>query len=288
MAKTRKSPSRLRQERRRTTWTTFHLPEGQSWPQWPRDYTDTFIGPLADVAGCQRVRLGRKVEHPQHAAMIVCERVPRTLSHLKVVFLTCGTTVWESADALKDFQSSAKCRDFLTGLGGEDQSPQRLIGLQWGNGFSFGDEMAGDDLHGRITVTTLTMSNGGCPDHEVMRHALDTALGGFVPADCEDLRGPPMFRWDAMAWEDGGQEDALSGNNGKVAYYLFFRWNGNGASAEREQASASNPEAKESWANALTRAMPPFEAWEQERWDIQVAPCFLCSDDGVDEEEEDT
>lgn len=32
-------------------------------------------GPLADAAGCEEVRLGRKIEDPEQAALIVCECV---------------------------------------------------------------------------------------------------------------------------------------------------------------------------------------------------------------------
>jgi hypothetical protein len=38
------------------------------------------------------------------------------------------------------------------------------------------------------------------------------------------------------------------------------------------------------WVKAVAKAMPPVEAWEQERWDIEVAPCCLDSDDDEDDD----
>ena len=67
---------RLRRERRRVTWTRFHLSRDQDWPRWTKvgnsESDDaTFLGPLAGVEGCERVWLGRQIDDPEKAALIV-------------------------------------------------------------------------------------------------------------------------------------------------------------------------------------------------------------------------
>jgi hypothetical protein len=46
----------IRQERRRVTWTLFHLPREQDWPRWTtagdsKSYDVIFLGPLYPVHG---------------------------------------------------------------------------------------------------------------------------------------------------------------------------------------------------------------------------------------------
>ncbi|KAI0537757.1 hypothetical protein GGR58DRAFT_501952 [Xylaria digitata] len=121
---------------------------------------------------------------------------------------------WESADALKDFQQSPLCGEFLRGLGRESEL---LLSLQYDCGFCMGEiPDQPDDLHSRMTLAIL---NG-----------------------CEDLRVPPAFHWNAYARVDGGQKEQLIAadtGSGRALCYLFFRWNDKGASAEREGASVS-------------------------------------------------
>ncbi|KAH6645286.1 hypothetical protein BKA67DRAFT_541519 [Truncatella angustata] len=139
--------------------------------QWVIEY----LGPLAEVEGCQKVRLGRKVEDPEQAAFIV----PR------------NELVWKSADALKKFQHSSACRELLRGLGYESKSPLQLLSLQWDNGSCLGEEMRrGDDLCGRILLTTLVIPYIGIQDCEVWRRVLFDAFGVFIPKGCEVLHGP--------------------------------------------------------------------------------------------------
>lgn len=80
MAIVKKNIVRLRMEQRRTTWTRFHLPGGQNWPKWTTSYSNTYLGPLTDVPGCEKVRLGRKVEDPEQAVFIICQCAPRLLT----------------------------------------------------------------------------------------------------------------------------------------------------------------------------------------------------------------
>lgn len=67
----------LRRERRRVTWTRFHLPREQEWPTWTTAASNSgsddvaLLGPLAGVEGCEKVWLGRQVDDPGKAALIV-------------------------------------------------------------------------------------------------------------------------------------------------------------------------------------------------------------------------
>ena len=70
------TPTQLRRERRRVTWTRFHLSREQDWPRWTtaggsESDDATFLGPLAGVEGCEKVWLGRQVDDPEKAALIV-------------------------------------------------------------------------------------------------------------------------------------------------------------------------------------------------------------------------
>lgn len=286
MAIAKKGIRHLRREQKRTTWTRFHLPRGQDWPKWMTGRLNTYLGPLADVTGRGKVRLGRKVDDPEQAALIVRECV---LARFITVIpdshrlLTHSEIVWESADALKDFQHSPLCSEFLQSLGCENEN-ESLLSLQWDSGFSMGENLGqADDLHGRMTLTTFNIPYTGVPDCKAWRRALADAFGGFMPKGCEDLRSPPAFQWKAYAWVDDNHQEqptAAETSRGQAVCYQFFRWNGNGASPEREEASARDPGAHELWAKTVAKAMPPVEAWKQERWDIEVAPCCLDSETG--------
>ena len=74
--KSNKTYIEIRQERRRISWTRFHLSHDQDWPRWTtvgdsNSDDTTFLGPLAAVEGCEKVWLGRQVEDFEKAALIV-------------------------------------------------------------------------------------------------------------------------------------------------------------------------------------------------------------------------
>lgn len=143
MAIVKKDIRQLRRERKRTTWTRFHLPRGQEWPEWINGHSNIYLGPLADVAGCEKVRLGRRVEDPEQTAMIVRECVPGlfvTVTPDWRRLLTYIKTVWESADALKYFQHSSSCGEFLRSLGRENEDGS-LLSLQYDCGFCLGEDV---------------------------------------------------------------------------------------------------------------------------------------------------
>lgn len=159
-------------------------------------------------------------------------------------------------------------------------------------------------LEGRMTLTALLVPYIGNPDLRELRYTVVRALKYFMPADCDDLRPPPppsrtalpFGEWQGLvaflpkpswwwAWTDAGDSDLQPGSRwrqrkttaaGWLVVYMFRLWNGlYGGTPEREEASAKNPLSKESWAQAVAKAMPPVTAWEQERWDIQLAPSYI-------------
>jgi hypothetical protein len=71
MARTKQTAKRYR---RVTTWTRFHLPREQEWPTWTVARPDwPHGGPLGDAEGPLGVWLGRMVDDPEQAALIVGE-----------------------------------------------------------------------------------------------------------------------------------------------------------------------------------------------------------------------
>ena len=179
--------------------------------------------------------------------------------------------MWESAQALEAFQKSAACALLVKDLGYEDavRSPSSAMPcLSWNQGFDLSIE-----LYGRMTLTILS----GTADLEEWQNAFRDAFSGFLPKDCEELQGSPPFSWFAVTFADKipeQQQLQLTKNKVKNALdvcYLFFRWNGHGASSEREKIAFRDPESREAWAKALAKATPPVQSWILERWDIGEA-----------------
>lgn len=71
MARSRILQSKIRAMNRRTTWTRFYLPKWQGWPKWSTG--SSVLGPLAEVTGYDKVWLGRQVDDPEQAAIIIRE-----------------------------------------------------------------------------------------------------------------------------------------------------------------------------------------------------------------------
>ncbi|TRX89682.1 hypothetical protein FHL15_009432 [Xylaria flabelliformis] len=256
----RGEPRRLRQGERRTSWTRFYLPPGQDWPEWPTDYPDRYLGPLADVADRNYVYLGRQVDDPTKAVFIV---------------------FWESADELSYFQHTPACGEFLRGLGCENKS---LLSLQYDTGAFFEGH-----LLGRVTLNILTIPYTGVPDRKTWSNSIQHAFQGFMPKGGGKPGIPHIFRWKTSAWvDDGHQEQSAPVEIGPrhATYYLFYCWVGQTTSAVEEEISAKDPESHGLWAARVARVMPPVEAWEQERWDIKRAPLNTDPASGDDGDED--
>ncbi|KAK3689190.1 hypothetical protein B0T22DRAFT_513368 [Podospora appendiculata] len=287
MATTKKWDRRSIRQQKRNTRTRFRLPREYNWPQWTGGHSHPYFGPLEGVAGVDKVRLVRMVEDPKQAVFII---------------------LWESAEALKDFQQSPLCGEFLRSLGLEDSDARQgspFVSLVYDCGFCLGEKLGeADDLHGRMTLTKLysAYDASATPDHFAWRNDLGNAFGRWMSPGCEDLAGPPVYQFNAAAYVDGdadGQRQDLPGppavvtghtrgdSSQKIAVcYRFFRWNAHGATAEREEASFALPGSSEMWAARIARSMPPIVAWEQERWDIEVAPGCIDSHPNTEDEEE--
>lgn len=79
---------------------------------------------------------------------------------------------------------------------------------------------------------------------------------------------------------------AVGGDQEKAAVgYHFFRWNGNDNAPELEDATTKDTKAKESWDRWLAKTMPPVSFWGQERWDVELAPCYHV--EAAEEDDED-
>ncbi|AEO71772.1 uncharacterized protein THITE_2124605 [Thermothielavioides terrestris NRRL 8126] len=301
MARTKRTPETYRLWRMRTTWTRFRLPRGQDWPNWSKPYPDEHLGPLAGVPGREEVWLGRKVEDPEHAALIVLwsteEDLQKFLRSPAAAELLRDLPEHDAQDA---FASGALLRDLSLGDATAEasssslpSSPSRFTTLQWDPPHKFQTQ-----LEGRITVTILEVAYTGGTDHDggaaEWLKARDRVFGRFVPKSCEDLLAawPPMImrRWTTWAVVVGPETaaDSSSGasqqqadadeagskrGSGRAVWCEFRRWAGYcGATPKREEAAAEDPLTRESWAEAVAEVTPPVTAWQQERWDIRLAP----------------
>lgn len=233
-------------------------------PKWSSGHSDPHLGPLANVTGCEKVWLGKMVEDPEQAVLIACKY--SQLSSKRIYPLT-STSVWESADAVTEFQQSAACGELLLDLGYATGCSSQLISLQDGRG-GFG---LGDRLHGRVTLTTLRNLYIGIAELQAGRHAIYTAFHRFLPVGFKTgrhgrssltHRGSFSFNWV----DDSEQERTTTAEtaSGEDVCYLFVRWNGNGSRPEWEDAAVRDPKSKERWAKTVAKARH-VTAWNQER-----------------------
>ncbi|KAK3393389.1 hypothetical protein B0H63DRAFT_406578 [Podospora didyma] len=82
-----------------------------------------------------------------------------------------------------------------------------------------------------------------------------------------------------------GVEEGQGQDGGRTLFCHFFLWRpAFGGTPEHEEASAADPQAKESWRQVIARVMPPATAWEQERWDIRRVPRFESPEPELDPE----
>ena len=145
------------------------------------------------------------------------------------------------------------------------------------------------EVEGRVTFNAFLVPRKG--DYSTMwtwYESLRAVLGSFQPRGSEFIEGHG-FQWQKYmtTWfwalaEDGWvkskfgkleqtQED-IQGRTIICEFHLWPRkW---GATPEHEEASATDPQARESWNEAVAKVMPPVTAWVQERWDIREVPRF--------------
>lgn len=114
----------------------------------------------------------------------------------------------------------------------------------------------------------------------------ESVFAGFIPRGYESIRWHPKseFRFAAVwVWvlsEDGWVEKKFGkleqtqdDDQDRTIICNFHLWSHRfGATPEMEEASAADPQSRESWNRVVAQVMPPATSWVQERWDIQDVP----------------
>ncbi len=146
-------------------------------------------------------------------------------------------------------------------------------------------------VEGRVTLNAfLVPHKGDLSATNPWYKSLRAVLGRFQPRGSEFIeeRISPGWQRFTTTWfwalaEDGwveskfgkseqSQRDTQQGRTIICEFHLWSReW---GATPEHEEASATDPQARESWNEAVAKVMPPVTAWVQERWDICDVPRF--------------
>ena len=218
---------------------------------------------------------------------------------------------WRDKSDLKNFQSSPACAEFLGNLpencnlqvsvesassamrsltiedapsSASPPAPSRFLTLEEITHIPAGK------VEGRVTLNAFSVPRKDDPSAMwTWYESLRAVFGCFQPRGSEFIRGHGL-RWQThmTTWfwalaEDGwveskfgkleqAQGDAQQGRTVICEFHLWPRaW---GATPEHEEASATDPQARESWNEAVAKVMPPVTAWVQERWDIRNVPRF--------------
>ena len=146
-------------------------------------------------------------------------------------------------------------------------------------------------VEGRVTLNAFLVPHKGDlsttnPWYKSLRAVFDR----FQPRGFEFIEWKIKPGWErfTMTWfwalaEDGwveskfGKLEPSQGDTqqGRTVICEFHLWSReSGVAPEYEEASATDPQAKESWNEAVAQVIPPVTAWVQERWDISKMPLF--------------
>lgn len=137
-------------------------------------------------------------------------------------------------------------------------------------------------VEGRVTLNAFLVPKGIHSTINPCYKDLREVLGCFQPRGFEFIISQALgFRRYLTTWfwtlaEDGWVERKF-GNLEQTQEVIckFHLWSPKwGASPELEEASVTDPQARESWKEEVAKVMPPVMAWVQERWDIRKLPCF--------------
>jgi hypothetical protein len=207
---------------------------------------------------------------------------------------------------LKNFQNSPACEEFLRNLQQSDQSQDSYVlgsALDNTSSSSSSSQAASRfltfehvnayptaDLEGRVTFTAYMVPQKDDSMKEKWYHDLYDALGTFYPPGSEYLELHRQFNWRSLivyfwllnedSWVEekfGTLEQDRQHGEGRTIICEFRLWPSVGHSgdpAPEQEGSAANPEARDAWKQAVSKASPPVTAWEQERWDIRKVPRF--------------
>ncbi|KAK3292138.1 uncharacterized protein B0H64DRAFT_419499 [Chaetomium fimeti] len=266
------------------TWTRFYLPREQEWPTWVVHHEDVHAGPLADVKGLLTISLGRMVDNPEQAAYILN---------------------WSTLEDLVNFQSSPACARFLRNL---PEYPGDNPGACIESGSAL-QQLTLDDTpssplpatsrflvlkrlaavtpepDGLVTVTTFLVPHQVDDKYRMWRDNFRYAFAAFMPRGARlwhhNFWYKSTYAWfwllaeDHWVWEKFGkpEQQAQEGSPGRTIFCHFFLWSPKfGATPEHEAEVAADPQARESWNQAIAKVMPPATAWAQERWDMRGVP----------------
>ncbi|KAK7985179.1 hypothetical protein PG988_002801 [Apiospora saccharicola] len=233
------------------TWTRFHLPPEQEWSTWSVTHADVHVGPLADAEGVLKASLRRMVENPVQAAYII---------------------VWRTLDDLKNFKSSPACAEFLQNLPEKDDvfdssSTSRFLTLEQMN------PKLTATLDGRMTFAAFLIPQKDNSLKGTWYDSLKDAFGRFLPRGFDFLSYKGRFSWQYLTvwfsvltedyWVEskfGKLEESQEALQGRTIFCELRLWPLKmGVTPEDEEASATDPQAKESWDQAVAQVMPPWD-----------------------------
>jgi hypothetical protein len=152
------------------------------------------------------------------------------------------------------------------------------------------------EVKGRVTVTTFVVPRKVDNVYQMFYDNFESVFNNFAPHGSEFI-ARHQYSWTktSSVWyrvlaEDHWVEEKFGklelpqeDDQGRTIFCHLFVWPLRlGATRENEEASAADPQARESWNQRIALAMPPATAWEQERWDIREVPRSHPSEDEYD------
>lgn len=206
---------------------------------------------------------------------------------------------------MKSFQSSPACAEFLQNLPENDNSQASvesgstlgsltLTGASSSSApgtsrfliFEHVTPAVTAEVEGLVTLTAFLVPRKVDSVFLMWREKFESVFEGFRHRGYESITRHPdfMFRFAAVwlwvlsedGWVEkkfGKLEQTQGGDQGRTIICHFHLWPRKwGATPEKEEASAADPQSRESWNRAVAHVMPPATSWVQERWDKQDLP----------------
>lgn len=206
---------------------------------------------------------------------------------------------------MKKFQSFPACAEFLQNLPEHDNSQVSVeSGSALGNLtlnessslsssassrfliFKHVTEAVTANVEGRVIFTAFVVPRKVDSVFKIWNENFNSVFSSFTPRGYESITWHPSFWFKFSAvwlwvlsedeWVEkkfGKLEHTQDDDQGRTIICHFHLWPRKfGAAPEKEEASAADPQARESWNRAIAQVMPPATAWDQERWDIQEVP----------------
>lgn len=208
-------------------------------------------------------------------------------------------------DALKNFQSSPACAEFLQNLPEHDDSQASVESGSTLRNLTLIDassSLAAEtsrflifkhltaaviaEVEGRVSLTAFLVPRKVDGVFLMWKEKFESVFAAFVPRGYESIRWHPKFEFRfAAVWfwvlsEDGWMEKTFEkleqtqqDGQGRTISCHFHLWPRRcGSTPEKEEASAADLQSRESRNRVVAQVMPPATSWVQERWDIQDVP----------------